>query len=234
MDSAGGETAAFARSLWFVGDSIVPVRPGQRTSSRSCTNWNAVKSIHVSDSQCAFLSNPLQMLMRCRPHLVSVKSVAITLSPLEGESEEREYLLEVTKNKVVFGATMVPACGEISSRSNFNNGLCAAVIFCDIAKCRRQPGYGLRAPPNSIPRYDQPKGSMSADQIGRGWTDLQKFNVSASKQQFSFELSRRARIESPILEQVRLCWQQSASFLRSWPFFTDYRTRGLRRVQDGP
>jgi hypothetical protein len=129
---------------------------------------------------------------------------------------------------------MVPACGEISSRSNFNNGLCAAVIFCDIAKCRRQPGYGLRAPPNSIPRYDQPKGSMSADQIGRGWTDLQKFNVSASKQQFSFELSRRARIESPILEQVRLCWQQSASFLRSWPFFTDYRTRGLRRVQDGP
>jgi hypothetical protein len=90
---------------------------------------------------------------------------------------------------------MVPACGEISSRSNFNNGLCAAVIFCDIAKLRRQPGYGLRAPLNSIPRYDQPKGSMSADQIGRGWTDLQKFNVSASKQQFSFELSRRARLE---------------------------------------
>ena len=130
--------------------------------------------------------------------------------------------------------TMVAACGEISS-SNFNNGLCAAVIFCDIAKLRRQPGYGLRAPPNSIPRYDQPKGSMSADQIGRGWTDLQKFNVSASKQQFSFELSRRARIESPILEQVCvLCWQQSASFLQSWLSFTDYRTRGLRRVQDGP
>ena len=37
--------------------------------------------------------DPLQMLMRCRPHLVSVKSV-----------------------KVVFGATMVAACGEISSQ----------------------------------------------------------------------------------------------------------------------
>ena len=101
MDSAGGETAAFARSLWFVGDSIVPVRPGQRTSSRGCTNWNAVKSIHVSDSrrQVRLFIDPLQMLMRCRPHLVSVKSVAITLSPLEGASEEREYLLEVSRKK---------------------------------------------------------------------------------------------------------------------------------------
>jgi hypothetical protein len=104
---------------------------------------------------------------------------------------ERAYDLEVTKSKVCFGATMMSLSANFpSSDDGTDMDFELLLIPYEGNATRTHPGYR-----HSITLAVD---SMSSE---RG-ADLQKFSVSASKQLFSFELARRATIESPILEQV--------------------------------